>query len=514
MKALPFLKTVRARLTFWNVLVLAFVLLILGSVLRVTVEHNLMASIDENISSRAKGSQWFWGMFFTNGPGARMAGRSSNTPPGRRRGGPPPMFAAPISPSRWQARMEEKSLDVNGKRFFSNAKDRPLDHMSFVKALFGEKNYTIVTIDGVRVRIVSAPIHAASRVVGVVQVGYALDDMDRALRNLDRTLLTLVPFALLAAGAVGLFLTRRMLRPLREVTAAADRIGAEDLARRLPVHGSDEFSGLATTINEMLGRLERSFEQQRRFTADASHELRTPLTVIKANTSLALSRGDLTPTYRKAFESVDKAASFMNALVQDLLLLARSDNGQLELTLHPTPLLEVLEAAAAYVRNPGTATIRIVTETPQLFVRGDPHHLTRLFINLLDNAVRHTPADGCITLTVEADETVVRTTVEDTGSGIAPEHLPHVCERFFRADEARSRMHGGTGLGLAICKTISRAHGGDMEIRSALGVGTAVTVSLLRARPEEADPSTSEPMEARHAGEFVASRADTPIERS
>jgi heavy metal sensor kinase len=487
MRLLPSLRTVRARLTLWNVGVLAIVLLVLGGSLRLSAERNMLASVDREIAGRARRHQNFWAHAPERGytPWERpswwsdmvksMRNNTSAGNAGRR-------FTEETSPaSRWQVRVQERLYNMKGEQVFPLGEDLPWDRDSCIYAGRGHTVYMTLRIGNEQVRILYAPLRAAGQIKGVAQVGYSLADVNRALGNLNRTLLTFIPIALAAAGIGGLFLTGRMLRPVREATHAAARIGAEDLSRRLPVNGSDEFSELAATFNGMLGRLERAFEQQRRFAADASHELRTPLTVIKANTSLALSRDDLSGEQRKVMESVDRAAGVMNRIVQDLLLLARSDAGQLELTLRPTRLSEVLEVAVECARIPGGPAICNEAEETDLAVQGDTSHLIRLFVNLLENAVRHTPREGCITLSARREGSAVIVTVEDTGAGISPEHLPHVCERFYRVDEARSRAQGGTGLGLAICQSIVRAHGGSLDITSSPGAGTTVRVTLRHA---------------------------------
>jgi signal transduction histidine kinase len=279
---------------------------------------------------------------------------------------------------------------------------------------------------------------------------------------------------------------------VKRITAEAAQIGAQDLSRRLEVTGKDELSELASTFNGMIARLEAAFqqmeqayEQQRRFTADASHELRTPLTTIKANTSLALC-GEPTPAeYREALEAADEAADSMNRIVQDLLLLARSDGGQLGLALQAVPLRELLGRAISVVQDPESAELALRLQAEDLAVVGDSHHLARLFVNLLENAIRHTPATGKITVQAEPDPRAparVAIRVTDTGEGIPAQHLPHVCERFYRVDAARSHgSRGGTGLGLAICQSIVQAHSGTLQISSEIGRGTTVTVTLPRA---------------------------------
>jgi signal transduction histidine kinase len=337
--------------------------------------------------------------------------------------------------------------------------------------------------------VLSFPLHDEQRRInGVLQAARPLTEVEWAIGQLTRTLLTFIPFGLLVAGAGGAFLTSRALRPVRHITQAASRIEAQDLSQRLPVAGGDEFAHLAATFNGLLGRLERAFEQQRRFTADASHELRTPLAAIKVHTSLAL-RGERTPAqYRQTLQTVDRATDTATRIVQDLLLLARSDTQRLDLNLVPTPLPDVLLRAVQSVETALPAPnclpappVAVTLSQPALRVCGDAHHLVRLFTNLLENAVRHTPPDGRVQITASACGGQVTVDVEDTGEGIAPEDLPHVCERFFRADDSRTRASGGTGLGLAICKSIVEAHGGRLTLESEVGKGTRARVILPQA---------------------------------
>lgn len=485
MRVFPFLRTIRARLTLWNVLALALTLLALGGVLRLSVERSLIVAIDGDLAVRARRHQDFWARGF---PEMREHGRRREPNWDRMRpmpfmppsGKPASVGDAPRPPDESASRWRTRILDVKGVPLFP-PETAPLDRVALTQAARAGSVYTTIPFENEQMRVFSAPLRHEGQTVGIVQVGYFLTDVERGLRHLNRTLLTLIPVALAIAGLGGLFLTGRMLRPVREVTQAAARIGAEDLSQRLSVSGQDEFSELSATFNAMLGRLEHAFEQQRRFTADASHELRSPLTVIKANASLALSRENLTEAHRRDMENIHQAAGVMHRIVQDLLLLARSDAGQLELPLRPTPLCEVLEIAAACVQPHGETVIRNLAGDTNLIVQGDTGHLTRLFVNLLDNAVRHTPAEGCITLTAHTEGESVIVTVEDTGCGISPEHLPHICERFYRVDASRTRAQGGTGLGLAICQSIARAHGGSLTITSVLTKGTTVRVFLRRA---------------------------------
>ncbi len=280
------------------------------------------------------------------------------------------------------------------------------------------------------------------------------------------------------AAVGGAFLTGRMILPVRDMTRAAGRIGAQDLSQRLPAAGHDEFSELAATFNGLLERLEKAFEQQRRFTADASHELRTPLTAILANTSLTLAGPATLAESTQALQATQRAATRMNRIVQDLLGLARSDAGQVEMDLEPIPIRPLLEAAVEALAGSNHAPVHFDVPPEPLFIVGDDHALTRLFTNLLDNAARHTSPSGRITVTASRESSLVNVTVADTGEGIPPEHLPHVCERFYRVDPARARAGGGTGLGLAISQSIIEAHGGTLSLESQVAVGTRVCVTL------------------------------------
>ncbi len=456
----------RVRLALWNVGVLALVLAGLAILFSVTLRANISASIDRHLSQRAHHAQ-------------------------RILQSPPPDFR----PSQAPGEDPDSSGEMRPRVFLPNGHgfipaDAPIDLASLRRAEAGEEGFATVRSAQGDVRVYSMPVVRNGTVIGAVQTGTLLTHIYAERARMTTTFLYLIPVVLLVAGLGGAFLTDRALRPVRQIAAAAGQIEAQDLAQRLPVTGRDEFSDLAETINSMLSRLEASFarqeqafEQQKRFAADASHELRTPLTIIKANTSLSLSERRTAPEYEKTLRAVDNAADRMTRIVQDLLLLARADADQLAYSLVPTALADVLNSAAAAVPSDGTAPIRIDLPEP-ISVLGHGDSLTRLFSNLLENAARHTPADGLITVSAEAVGEQFAVQIADTGAGIAPEHLPHVTERFYRVEAARSRAQGGTGLGLAICRSIADAHGGRIEISSVLGQGTTVCV-FLQAAPKQ-----------------------------
>ena len=448
-------QSVRTQLVWWNIFALALLLGALGIVVRTFVRSTIMNSVDRELDARSH-------------PMTEVR-RTFSAPPSEFR-------PNPYRPRRF---------DLYGHSLNAYHRVEPLwDFSGYQISKTGRMHYLTVIVDGEPIRVLSRPFPRSGPVKGVIQTPYPLADINRALRGLDRTLLALLPVALLCAGLGGAWLTDRVLRRVRRLTQAAEGIGARDLSERLPVIGHDEFSELAETFNGLLGRLETAFarqqwlmEQQRRFTTDASHELKTPLTIIQGNTSLALSGHPNLSDYHQAMGEIGMAAETMSRLVRDLILLAQSDAGRLGQDRIELLLREVLERAVARVPRPDAAVcLRLADEA--LSVSGNEEQLVRLFTNLLTNAARHTPPTGRILLSARCEGMQAVVTVTDTGDGIAPEHLPHLGERFYRIDSARTRLDGGTGLGLSIARGIAEAHGGTMTFASTLGEGTTVTVTL------------------------------------
>jgi heavy metal sensor kinase len=455
------LTSVRLRFTLWNIGLLALVLFGFLTVADLAIRKYLLAALDHRLQGMAERQEYFFQHPRPDGLALR-----------------------PRDPLRSSFRRLSRLYDMQGNSLspFAEGTEKPLDPGGYAQALHGQAGITI-TAGTEPLRVLSRPLYRGTEQVGILQVGVSYLETQTLLESLTLLFLILVPCALLVAGVGGLLLTSTMLRPVRAIIHAADALNPEDLSQRLPVVGNDEFAHLATTMNRMLARLEEAFQKltraiahERRFNADASHELRTPLTAIKANTSLAL-RGERTPAqYREALQAIDQGAETMHRLVQDMLLLARSDSGQLAVEGQALDTAALLRDAVALLPRDG-APVEIAVAPEAAEMHGDPHHLQRLLVNLLDNARRHTPPTGRITVSA-ARAAGVTLTVADTGEGIAPEHLSHLGERFYRVDDARARQHGGTGLGLAICHSIVDAHRGTMTFASTPGEGTTVTVLL------------------------------------
>ena len=287
--------------------------------------------------------------------------------------------------------------------------------------------------------------------------------------------------ALLLATALGTLLVRRSLRPLMRVATAANAMAAGDYARRVAVPPArDEVGRLARSFNAMAAAVEDAFATQRRFVADAAHELRTPLTALGGYADVLLLGAASDPhDLAEALEAMRGETHRMTRLVNDLLALARLDNKQLTLHWTDVDLADILRDAWTGVRllRPDRE-VTLDLSTPMVIVRGDADRLAQVVANLIDNAVKFTEPGGHIGLVLQAEEGNAVLTVRDDGVGIAPEDLPRVQERFYRADEARSRATGGTGLGLSIVEAIVAAHGGSLDIVSQCGQGTTVTVRL------------------------------------
>jgi heavy metal sensor kinase len=464
-------------MTLWNVAVLALILGALGGVVRYKVQADRLAAVDRTLAERARSERAIVEhdppviLTSPSNVRSRLLDPMTVAAEGSLVGSRP--RALPPLPPRVIPRDPTGSLG-------EAPREEPWDRDSYVRSLAGRTVYSTIRNHGWPVRVLSMPIERRGQVDRVLQLAYPLDGVLRDIDALTSTLLALVPFGLLAAGLGGAFLTGRALRPVREIAETAARLGASDLSERLPVAGCDEFSKLSSSMNAMLARLEEAFDRQRRFTADASHELRTPLSIIQANTSQALEHPWPEERYREFLAAIDTAAGRQSRIVEELLFLARVDAGALARDVGPVCLIEALEEAAEAVSRPDRPCIRLEPIDPALMVSGSGSELTRLFTNLLQNAVRHTPPEGTVTVSAIADALSVTVTVTDTGEGIAPEHLPRLGERFYRVDAARSAATGGAGLGLAICRSITEAHGGRMTIESQLGEGATVRIRLLR----------------------------------
>lgn len=317
----------------------------------------------------------------------------------------------------------------------------------------------------------------------LLETGASTAALDHTLSLLAYLLLGLIPVVAAVAGLGGAWMSRRALRPVADITAAADAIGIENLSRRLPVSPTgDELEGLAHVWNSMLARLEGAVKTLSQFAADASHELRTPLAVVRTTAELALRRARSPESYQESLREIEAEAERMTRLVEDLLFLARADTAAAAMPMEPVDLTAVAREVAAELRGLAEArgiAIGVETERATMAVMGNRAALRRLLLVLLDNAIKYSNAASEVGVTLRRREDSVEIAVRDRGVGISAEDLPHVFQRFYRADKARSE--GGHGLGLSLAWAIAQAHGAGILVESEPGRGSVFTTTFRSA---------------------------------
>lgn len=314
-----------------------------------------------------------------------------------------------------------------------------------------------------------------------------LDSLAATLAVVRDVLWFAVPLLIALAGLGGYWLTTRSLAPLGWMAEQARRISGNNLDTRLEIgRAAEELTVLSASFNELLSRLDQTFESMRRFVADASHELRTPISVIRGEADVALSHERSAAEYRQSLAIILDESRRLSRLVDDLLNLARADAGHVRLQVQEFYFNDLLAECCRSVQALAAARdIRLECQSGEdVQFRGDEELLRRLIVNLLDNAIRYTPHGGKVSAALRAEGPRLSIEVSDTGVGIAPEAVPHLFERFYRADKARSRQDGGFGLGLAIVKWIAESHRGEVDLASRPGAGSTFTVTLPRESEE------------------------------
>jgi heavy metal sensor kinase len=445
---------VRTRLTVWYVSVLGGILALYVAASSIFLFLNLRRELDHSLVEDIETVEGL----LSFGPAGNLILSAAHTDPGE-------------EPD--QGRLLEIVTREGSLLYHS----RPLDSRALGAAPFpgeGKGGYSERSShfpDGTRIRLASRFHMVGNRPV-VIRLARSAEPLWAQFRNLLTVLLLGFPIALAVAGLGGYALTRRVLSPLQTMARRAERINAERLGERLPIENpKDELGDLARVFNDALARLEQSFEQLRRFTADASHELRTPLTAIRTVGEVGLQREGDTSHYRDVIGSMLEETGRLTRLVDSLLTISRAETGHVQLNRTSFALLDVAREAS------GLVEVLAEEKDQRLRVEGDTHAmvyadrvlLRQAIVNLIDNAVKYSPLGGAISVRVgqEANQAIVE--VEDSGPGIAPEHRAHIFERFYRVDGGRSRESGGAGLGLAIVKWAIEAHAGQVSLVSGDG---------------------------------------------
>ena len=458
------LGTLRVRLTLWYVALLALILVAFSAFLYLSLDRTLDREIERSLEAQAR----------------RLTAplEAFGAPPQPDGRGALPRFRPPIA-GTVVALYGPTGDDL---LFGDSWGGLPVLAAARGIAAAGVRDVrTIVLDDGEPWRVLTRPVDRDGRRLAVVQVARSEGDAQATLGHLLVGMALAIPLTLLLAVAVGLFLAGRALDPIDRITRTADQIGAENLSRRLDLPPSaDEVGRLAATFDRMLDRLDRAFRRQRQFTADASHELRTPLAMLISQAEVALGRRRTASEYQRVLAGVRDDARRMDQLLGELLTLARADAGQELLMREPLDLgdltTDVVAAMEPLARARGVELRLGSIEAVE--IQADQTRLTQLLVNLIDNGLKYTPAGGTVTVSVERQDGTAVTQVADGGVGIASEHLPHVFERFYRVDAARTRAEGGAGLGLTIGRWIAEAHGGTIRAESELGRGSTFTVHL------------------------------------
>jgi len=455
-------RTIRVRLTSWYVLLLGLTLALFSSYLYLQLKRSLLAQLDTALKVTA--SEILNNLIEDDGqPAFKHTENFQST-----------------ARSLVEAGFAVRLIDKDGTVWDSLGNYRTLPPALPTTNGYTNRtnNHTIWRIYSQKSLLVSAN---GSNSVYWLQVAQPLAPVSEALEHLLTLMLVSFPLVLLVAWLGGLFLSDKALDPIDRITRTAQAISASDFTQRINYQGPvDEVARLAITLDRMLDRLQAAFEQERRFTANASHELRTPLTVIKGRIGVTLARLRTPAEYEITLQDLETETDRLIRLTHDLLFLAKLEQKPSFCQRETVDLSNLLTVLVEQMQPLAEAKqITLVEEfPPELFIQGHPNYLISLFSNLLDNAIKYTLPTGRVTLQAQSEENKVLVAVHDTGVGISKEHLPHVFERFYRVEGARSRSTGGAGLGLAIAYEIVRLHSGSLTVESQLNQGTIFTVSL------------------------------------
>src|SRR5215831_2865752 len=451
--------SIRLRLTAWYIAILLASLSLFGIVAFVAMRKGIEKSVDENLGGEADGV-------------AEVMGRVLQEEPARLQ-----------DELREHQELREQAdflqvCDQNGRWIYRSRLMTHYDVPVPVKASYSA--YNVMSVD-LPLRVLVREMSAGGATYRI-QVAAPMDDFYDAIDRFKWIVLLLGPVLLVLASAGGYWLSGRALAPVDKITRAAQEINSNNLAKRLDVPRSgDELQRLSLTLNSMLERLEASFNRITQFTADASHELRTPLALMRTTTEVSLRTSQTVSDYREAQQEVLSELEKTSSLVEKLMLLARADAGVETLQHIPVNLTECLRDACKdgkVLADAKHLTFAEDIDSSELLVEGDSHALHRLFLILIDNAVKYTPSGGSITVALKHSDHSAVAEFRDTGIGISADDLPNIFERFYRADKARSREFGGVGLGLSIARWVAEAHRGSIEVRSTPGSGSVFRVHL------------------------------------
>lgn len=475
--------TIRRRLTLWYTVALAVTVLAFGTALYIERRQASIRELDQRLSLEADLAQrWLTQSYKVLGRIVTTANLNAALDPG---------ISAYLDATRDYLIVADTAGQVLGLSDVTRALSAPaLERLSApldTLALTRHSGVLALGSSAGSIRYLVIPVRDAGPGIGALLVATPLKQTSFGPADLLRSMLLIAPVILLGAGLVGYWLAGTSLRPVQGIMDEVDAISdGTSLHRRLAVPLSgDEMARLAITVNGMLSRLEQSFAGLHRFTADASHELKTPLMVLRAGVERALVHPGIPGELLQSLDETLAQINQMTEMVENLLTLARADAGRAPLAVEESDLrdlvADVAETAGMLGEDAGVAAVHTMPET-SVRLAVDRHRVREMLLNMVTNAIKYTPPGGTISLSLAEDGDWVTFTVRDTGIGIAAGDLPHIFERFWRADPARSRTgtRPGTGLGLAITQWIAEAHGGSITVQSRPGRGSMFTVRLPR----------------------------------
>ncbi len=463
------IKTVRTRLTLWYSGILLLILLIFSAALLAYFYQNLKWGLDQALLTRTAA------MEHSIEESAGHIDFSEIQEMDSFESSSLPKFIQIMSPNR---QILVKSLNLGD--FSLTPTPRQWEKIRRGNTVFGTRHFA----GGKGIRYTCVPFHWRGKLTYILIVGMSLESIQRPVERLRVALVLFIPIVLILAGFGGWFLAGKSLRPLKDLTQRARTITVHQLNQPLTVsNAGQEIQELIDVFNEMIRRLDDSFQQIKRFTADASHELRTPLTVIRGESEVALRTERSPEAYQDVLRRILEESQYMTRIVESLLLLSRIDAGQLQLRKERVDLSEIVrqvtrEFEVLLKQKNMRLTEHLLPEAP---VVGDAERLKQVVKNLLDNSWKYTEPGGKIDISVRRENAHVTLRLSDTGIGIPAADLPRIFDRFYRVDKSRSRKIGGSGLGLSIVKWIVDAHDAQMAIHSEEGKGTTVTVTFPAA---------------------------------
>jgi heavy metal sensor kinase len=486
-----FIKSIRFRIIFWYVIILTLTLSVFSFALYHYLNRRLSGGIDELLLTRAEGIidsiDTYWE---TQGFELETAGKSAED-------------IEKINRNKFikiaQSWVLERTTDPillniiihvfskNGEHIVSskNMPNNPsLGKEIFNSVLKGNSRFDNLSVEIIQgkhttLRTLTVPVTVNNKVVYIIQIASPLTSLHSTFKNLKLVLFLLLPISIVFSGMMGAFLAKLSLNPVNRIMDTMHQITAENLKLRITIpETKDEIRRLAETFNEMLDRLEKTFTSQRQFIEDLTHELKTPLSVLKGELEVTLKKLRTPREYESTLSSSLEEANRIIKIVEDLLMLAQYDSNMVPFEMTPLDIRLLFHDALE--------DIKILAEQKNIdlhlnsrgkaFVYGDGDKLKRLFLNILDNAMKYTPSGGKVLVDISEEKNQAKVIISDTGIGIPKDELPHIFERFYRINKTRNRS--GFGLGLSIAKSIIEAHRGKIEVHSELDKGTTFKISL------------------------------------